>query len=79
MMSIVGVYSITWAFQFLYHLVPGQGEPKVVSSVTKYEKTGVDAITSIIMTFPKGNTQGVATSSLRVGSMASKEAWTNLD
>lgn len=76
LMSVVGVYSITWVFQFLYHLVPGQGEPKVLSSVTKYEKSGVDEATSIILTFPQGNTQGIATCSLRVSSKVDMEALT---
>lgn len=62
----VGIYSITWIFQFLYHLVPDQGIPKVASAMTKYPKTGSDESTSIIMTFPKGNTHGIATTSLRV-------------
>lgn len=64
----VGIYSITWVFQFLYHLQPPNQRkaPTVASSMTKYSKTGCDEMTSIIMTFPPAGTHGIATTSLRV-------------
>ncbi|OCK95533.1 NAD(P)-binding protein [Cenococcum geophilum 1.58] len=64
----LGIYSITWVFQFLYHLQPPNQRkaPTVASSMTKYSKTGCDEMTSIIMTFPPAGTHGIATTSLRV-------------
>lgn len=38
----------------------------MLSSVTKYDKTGSDETTSMVLTFPKGRTHGIATCSLRV-------------
>jgi hypothetical protein len=66
MLSEVGIYSLTWVFQFLYHLVPGQGKPTVASAMTKFAGTGSDESTSMILTFPKGQTHGIASTSLRV-------------
>ncbi|OCK84573.1 NAD(P)-binding protein [Lepidopterella palustris CBS 459.81] len=64
----LGIYSITWVFQFLYHIQPPseRNPPTVASSMTKYSKTGCDEITSIIMTFPPSGTHGIATTNLRV-------------
>ncbi|KAF2280378.1 NAD(P)-binding protein [Westerdykella ornata] len=63
----LGVYSLTWVFQILYHIVPAEerGPPAVASAMTKYEATGCDETTSMILTFP-GGAQGIATTSLRV-------------
>ncbi|KAF2811726.1 NAD(P)-binding protein [Mytilinidion resinicola] len=63
----LGIYSLTWVFQFLYHLQPlsQRQAPIVASSITKYEKTGCDEMTSIILTFPATNTHGIATSNIR--------------
>ncbi|KAK0386568.1 hypothetical protein NLU13_6403 [Sarocladium strictum] len=65
----LGVYSLTWVFQTLYHTQPEseKEKPQVVSAVTKYS-TGVDETTSIICSFPKHGSQGIATTSLRVAS-----------
>ncbi|KAI9703090.1 MAG: hypothetical protein M1820_005962 [Bogoriella megaspora] len=64
----LGIYSITWVFQFLYHIQPKQNQqpPKVASSISKYHKTGADEITSMIFTFPATQAQGIATTNLRV-------------
>lgn len=64
---IVGIYSLTWLFQILYHIVPEETRlaPKVASAITKYEATGCDETSSIILTFPTG-AQGIATTSIRV-------------
>jgi hypothetical protein len=69
----LGIYSLTWVFQILYHLVPDQGAPKVMSTMTKYPKTGSDESTTIALLFPKGETHGIATTGLRVGPVKSVE------
>ncbi|KAF5023960.1 hypothetical protein F66182_3998 [Fusarium sp. NRRL 66182] len=63
----LGVYSLTWVFQSLYHVQPEADKeaPNVVASVNKYH-TGADESTSIICQFPKHNTMGIATTSMRV-------------
>ncbi|KAL2160218.1 hypothetical protein VTH06DRAFT_1391 [Thermothelomyces fergusii] len=63
----LGIYSLTWVFQTLYHLQPeGQKEkPKVAAAVDKYH-TGADEATSIIVQFPKHKSHGIALTSLRV-------------
>ena len=67
----MGIYSLTWVFQCLYHTQPeGQRKPpKVTSSLQKYGPTGVDESTTILLTFPResgGDAHGIATTSLRV-------------
>lgn len=65
----LGIYSLTWIFQTLYHTQPA-GErraPKVLSSIRKYEPTGVDDMTTMLLTFPRatgGDAHGIATTSL---------------
>ncbi|KAF2837106.1 NAD(P)-binding protein [Patellaria atrata CBS 101060] len=64
----LGIYSITWVFQFLYHLQPAGSRrlPSVASSITKYPVTGADEMTSMIFTFPSDPpTHGIATTALR--------------
>jgi len=63
----LGIYSLTWVFQTLYHLQPeGEKEPPItIAAVTKYH-TGADEATSIIVNFPRHKSQGIATTSLRV-------------
>jgi predicted dehydrogenase len=62
----LGIYSLTWVFQILYHCQQGEKEkPKVFAAINKYERTGADEQTSIILQFPKTNTHGIATTSLR--------------
>jgi predicted dehydrogenase len=64
----VGIYSITWIFQILYHInaAAQSHTPIVASSMSKYAKTGSDESTSMLITFPPTNTVGIATTHLRV-------------
>ena len=64
----LGIYSLTWLFQTLYHVQPEAEKeaPNVVASINKYA-TGADETTSMILQFPKHNTVGIALTSLRVG------------
>jgi predicted dehydrogenase len=63
----LGIYSLTWVFQTLYHVQPEKEKeaPKVVAAINKYH-TGADETTSIIVQFPKHKSQGIALTSLRV-------------
>ncbi|OIW27941.1 NAD(P)-binding protein [Coniochaeta ligniaria NRRL 30616] len=65
----LGIYSLTWLFQTLYHLQPEEDKeaPKVVAAVNKYEYTGADETTSMILQFPKHKSMGIGLTSLRVG------------
>lgn len=63
----LGIYSLTWVFQILYHCQPKpRAAPKVVAAINKYEKTGADEMTSIILQWEKQASMGIATTSLRV-------------
>jgi predicted dehydrogenase len=64
----LGIYSLTWVFQILYHLQKkGEKEkPTVIASMNKHH-TGVDDNTVVICQFPKHKTIGIATSTLRTG------------
>ena len=64
----LGIYSLTWVFQTLYHIQPEAEKeaPKVVAAMNHYE-TGADEMTSIICQFPKHKSMGVALTALRVG------------
>ncbi|KEZ46140.1 hypothetical protein SAPIO_CDS1003 [Scedosporium apiospermum] len=64
----LGIYSLTWVFQILYHLQPPAEKeaPQVLAAVTKHT-TGADDLTSIITHFPKHKSTGIALTSLRVG------------
>lgn len=66
----LGVYSLTWVFQTLYHTQPEEVKeaPTVVSALNKYEQTGADEQTTIICQFPKHGSIGIATTSLRTAS-----------
>ncbi|KAH6688357.1 NADP:D-xylose dehydrogenase [Plectosphaerella plurivora] len=65
----LGIYSLTWVFQILYHLQPEaeKEKPTVVASINKYH-TGSDDSTVVVCRFPKHNTIGIATTSLRADS-----------
>ncbi|KAH8906603.1 NAD(P)-binding protein [Coniochaeta sp. PMI_546] len=65
----LGIYSLTWLFQTLYHVQPEPEKeaPKVVAAVNKYEYTGADETTSMILQFPKHKSMGIGLTSLRVG------------
>lgn len=71
----IGIYSITWCFQTLYHTLPvnERKAPKVLAALHPYHETGADEQTSIILSFPTGPggsrahpAQGIALTSLRV-------------
>ncbi|KAI1805746.1 NAD(P)-binding protein [Daldinia bambusicola] len=66
----LGVYSLTWLFQILYHLQPeaaGSKEaPRTLAAINKYASTGADELTSVILQFPRHNAQGIALTSLRI-------------
>ncbi|CAK7198928.1 D-xylose 1-dehydrogenase (NADP(+)) [Sporothrix eucalyptigena] len=72
----LGIYSLTWLFQILYHLQPeaeGKKEaPKVVAAINKYERTGADESTTIVLQFPGHRSQGIGMTSLRVGTGVSQ-------
>lgn len=63
----LGIYSLTWVFQTLYHTQPEAEKeaPRVVAAMNKY-KTGVDENTTIICSFPGHRSMGIATTTLRV-------------
>jgi predicted dehydrogenase len=64
----LGIYSLTWVFQTLYHTQPEvtKETPKVVAASNAYERTGADEMTSIIVQWPRHKAQGVAMTALRV-------------
>lgn len=64
----MGIYSLTWLFQILYHLQPEAEKeaPKTLAAVQQYHKTGSDEATTIIVQFPGHKTQGIALTSLRI-------------
>ncbi|KAF4806007.1 D-xylose 1-dehydrogenase [Colletotrichum siamense] len=63
----LGIYSLTWIFQTLYHLQEGEKEaPQVLAAVQKYPVTGADESTSMILNFPRHQMTGIATTSMRV-------------
>jgi predicted dehydrogenase len=69
----LGIYSLTWVFQALYHAQAGNKRtaPTVVSAVSQYEKTGADEQTTVICDF--AGAHGVATTSIRVASTPNAE------
>lgn len=70
----LGIYSLTWIMQILYHeqKVKGEGEMEELATTTVSASntyhTGTDETTSFLVRFPKNNTMGIGMSSLRVGS-----------
>ncbi|THX27924.1 NAD(P)-binding protein [Aureobasidium pullulans] len=57
----IGIYSITWIFQSMYHTLPvHQRQPpsKIMSLMVKYPKTGVDEDTTFIISFPTTTPSG---------------------
>lgn len=63
----LGIYSLTWVFWSLYHTQKNPKPPTVQSAMRKWE-SGVDQITSMLLTFPRddGDAHGIATTGLRV-------------
>lgn len=70
----LGIYSLTWVYQALYHSLPEteRQDPRVVSAVSKYAQTGCDEQTTVVLTFP-GGAQGIATTSIRVASTPNEQ------
>ncbi|KAJ0423838.1 hypothetical protein BJY00DRAFT_277521 [Aspergillus carlsbadensis] len=74
----LGIYSLTWVFQTLYHTLPKeQRKPpsRVSAHITPYHLTGADEATTILLTFPTstpanpehpGESQAVASTHIRV-------------
>ncbi len=64
----LGIYSLTWVFQTLYHIQPEAEKeaPKVFAAINKYH-TGADESTSMILQFPKHKTMGIGLTSMRLG------------
>lgn len=71
----LGVYSLTWLFQTLYHTVPvSERKPpsKITSIMTHYGPTGADESTSMLLEFPRSvpagtsTAHGIATTSMNV-------------
>jgi len=63
----LGIYSLTWVFQILYHLQPHPRKaPEVVGAIQKYEKTGADEDTCMILKFPH-HAMGVAMTGMQAG------------
>jgi predicted dehydrogenase len=70
----LGIYSLTWVFQILYHCQPEPREaPKVLAAIDKYEKTDADETTSVILRWEKNKSIGIATTSLRVSTQPDGE------
>jgi predicted dehydrogenase len=63
----LGIYSLTWVFQILYHLQPETQKeaPKTVAAINKYT-TGADEMSSVLVQFPKHKSMGIALTNLRV-------------
>ncbi|KAJ9236776.1 hypothetical protein DTO169E5_5546 [Paecilomyces variotii] len=76
----LGIYSLTWVFQTLYHTLPReQRKPpsKISAHLTPYHLTGADEATTILLSFPTttpsnsptpGQSQAVAMTHLRIAS-----------
>ena len=64
----LGIYSLTWVFQCLYHTQKGDKEkPIVTAAINKYDETGADEMTSMILQFPRSKAMGIALTGLRAG------------
>lgn len=72
----LGIYSLTWVFQTLYHTLPvKQRQAPTVKGVamTPEPRTGADEMTTMLLEFPRSSPTGqtiahaVATTALRVG------------
>jgi len=68
----LGIYALTWCFQTLYHTQPADTRqpPKVASAMQLY-RTGVDEMTTVLLTFPRSKEEGgdahaIASTTIRV-------------
>ena len=66
----MGIYSLTWLFMVLFHTQEkaNQAAPSVTSAMTKYDATGADETTTVLLHFPGTGAHGVATTSIQVAS-----------
>ncbi|KAJ5619591.1 hypothetical protein N7510_003575 [Penicillium lagena] len=73
----LGIYSLTWVFQTLYHTLPRDQRkaPTVTAQMTPYHLTGADECTTILLSFPTTtpsndthpqHSQGIAMTNIRV-------------
>jgi predicted dehydrogenase len=70
----LGIYSLTWVFQTLYHTQPAESRqpPKVLAALKSYGPTkAADEASTVVLSFPRsdeagGEAHAVATTSLRV-------------
>jgi predicted dehydrogenase len=64
----LGIYSLTWVFQILYHLQPTPRQaPKVLAAVNKYEQT------SGVLQWEEKKSMGIATTGMRVATQPDGE------
>ncbi|KJY02550.1 hypothetical protein TI39_contig42g00014 [Zymoseptoria brevis] len=66
----LGIYSLTWIMQIMYHLQPkghDKERPMIVSAVNKYP-AGIDETSSFVLQFPRQKAMGVGMTSLRIAS-----------
>lgn len=66
MWCAVGIYSLTWVFQTLYHTLPrDQRKPpsSILSYMNKYEPTSVDQTTTLLLSFPTSTPSNLPNSS----------------
>ncbi|KAI1271294.1 hypothetical protein F5Y07DRAFT_24350 [Xylaria sp. FL0933] len=65
----LGIYSLSWIMQILYHLQPEtpKERPSIVAAVNKY-RTGADEMTSFVVQFPNRKSMGIGMTALRVAS-----------
>jgi hypothetical protein len=63
----LGIYSLTWVFQTLYHLQKEREKPEIASAIIKYD-LGADENTTVICSWPKHKSQGIAMTGLRTDS-----------
>ena len=65
----LGIYSLTWIFQTLYHTQPEaeRQPPKVFGAINKYRTGAADDMTSMLLVFPRkgGDMHGIATTGMR--------------
>ncbi|XHG08107.1 hypothetical protein AWENTII_011228 [Aspergillus wentii] len=81
----LGIYSLTWVFQILYHTLPrAQRKPPTAISahLSLYHLTGADEATTILLSFPTstpsnsphpGQSQAVAMTNLRIATDPDEE------
>jgi dihydrodiol dehydrogenase / D-xylose 1-dehydrogenase (NADP) len=73
----LGIYALTWVFQTLWHTQPRpeseRTKPTVIAAVKQYAPTGVDEMTTMLLTFPRprsegGDAHGIATTGMKAAS-----------